>query len=103
MDPQYSTFLFFSVASVCPMLRKRWLQASGASAKALYLWFWNVFMWLSADNTCAFLQAASCTRVSLYRASISSVTPAHVFVMSRTRRHDTRQLHMLTVHLLQCG
>jgi len=39
MDPQYSTFPTFStssVASVCPMLRRRWLQAPGASARALY-------------------------------------------------------------------
>ena len=38
MDPQYSTFPTFSttsVASVCPMLRRRWLPAPGASAKAL--------------------------------------------------------------------
>jgi hypothetical protein len=38
MDSQYFTFPNFStssVASVFPMLRRRWLLAAGASAKAL--------------------------------------------------------------------
>jgi hypothetical protein len=110
MDSQYSTFPTFStssVASVCPMLRRRWLPAAGAPSKALYSWFRNVFVWrhaldVLADDTCAFLQAVFFTCARLFRDSVSSVTPARVRVTSRTRCRGARQLRILTARVLNC-